>query len=81
MRKKYFDWEYVFEFIWKTADLDGMWDGDDVTVAREFGVTDDEAYAALSALCDRGLIERPYPGKCAIVEWPERDEPADDLQT
>jgi hypothetical protein len=81
MRKKYFGWEQVFEFIWKNSDRDGFWDGDDAALAAEFGVTEDEAHEVLGELCDRGHVEKLVPGKYAIVNWPERDEPADDLPT
>jgi hypothetical protein len=81
MRKKYFCEEDVFRFIWDAADRDGIWTGDASTVAGKFGVTEDEAYDALSALCGRGLVERLVPGTFAITEWRERDEPADDLPT
>ena len=81
MRRKYFDWEYVFEFIWKNCDYDGLWSGDDATVAGKFGVTEDEAHEVLGDLCDRGVIEHVYPGTYAITEWREQDEPADDLPT
>jgi hypothetical protein len=77
MRKKYFDWEYVFEFIWKNADRDGVWDGDDA-VAGEFGVTEDEAHEVLGELCDRGLIQKLYAGTYAISEWRGWDEAAEE---
>jgi hypothetical protein len=75
MRKKYFDWEYVFEFVWKNADRDGMWDGNASTVAAEFGVSEPEAHSALDDLADRGLIEKLSQGNHAIVKWRERDDP------
>lgn len=78
MRKKYCDQESVFAHIWDNADADGLWDGDDATLAAEFRVTEDDAHAALSELCDRGHVEKLYPGKHAIVKWPERDEPAEE---
>jgi hypothetical protein len=78
MRKKYFVWEYVFEFVWKNADRDGLWVGDASTIGVEFGVSADEAYDALSELCDRGHVERLVPGTYAITKWRERDEPAED---
>jgi hypothetical protein len=78
MRKKYCDQESVFAHIWDNADADGLWDGDDETLAAEFRVTEDEAHAALSELCDRGHVEKLYPGKFAIVKWPERDEPGEE---
>jgi hypothetical protein len=74
MRKKYFDWEYVFERIWNSADHDGIWDGDAATLSEEFSVTEDEAHSALSELCDRHLIECLYPGKYAISKWRDRDD-------
>jgi hypothetical protein len=74
MRRKYFGEEYVFEFIWQHCDNDGIWSGDASTVAAKFGVSEDEAYDALSELCDRGLIEKLVPGKFAIARWPERDD-------
>jgi hypothetical protein len=78
MRRKYFGWEQVFEFVWKNADRDGTWGGDDATVAGEFGVLEDEADEMLSDLADRGLIERLVPGKFALVRWRERDDPAEE---
>jgi predicted transcriptional regulator of viral defense system len=75
MRMKYFGFEQAFEHIWNNADPSGIWVGDDATVAGEFGVTEDEAHEVLGDLCDRGLIEKLVPGKYAIVNWPERDEP------
>jgi predicted transcriptional regulator of viral defense system len=78
MRQKYCDWERVFEFVWKNADRDGMWGGDDATVASEFGVTEDEAHEVLGELCERGHVERIYPGTYAVVNWPERDEETDE---
>ena len=81
MRKKYCDQESVFAHIWDNCDQDGLWAGDASTVAAEFGVSEDETYATLSELCDRGHVERLVPGTYAITEWRERDEPADDLPT
>ena len=78
MRKKYFDWEYVFEFVWNNADHDGLWDGDATTLAAEFAVTEAEAHSMLGELCDRGLIEKLYPGKFAITKWRERSEPGEE---
>jgi hypothetical protein len=77
MRMRYFGWEYVFEFIWKNADRDGMWNGDASAVAAAFNVGEDEAHEMLAALCDRGHVERLVPGTYAITEWRERDEPGE----
>ena len=74
MRKRYCDQESVFAHIWDNADAAGLWTGNASTVAAEFNVSEDEAYAALSDLCDRGLIEKLVPGTYAISEWPERNE-------
>jgi hypothetical protein len=81
MRKKYCDDESVFAHIWNNADRDGLWVGDGASLGEEFGVSEDEAYDALSELCDRGHVEKLVPGTYAISEWRERDEPADDLPT
>jgi hypothetical protein len=74
MRKKYFDWEYVFEFVGRNADRDGLWTGDAATIAAKFGVTENEAHDVLREICDGGHIEQVYPGTYAITEWRERDE-------
>jgi hypothetical protein len=73
MKRRYFDWEYVFDFIWQHCDGDGLWDGDAASVAAEFHVPEDEAHEVLSDLTDRGLIEPLLPGKFAIANWRERD--------
>jgi hypothetical protein len=78
MRTKYCDQESVFAHIWDNADADGLWDGDDATLAAEFRVSEDESHAALSELCDRGHVEKLYPGKFAIVKWRERDDPGEE---
>jgi len=75
MKKKTFDWESVFAHIWNGADRDGLWSGDEGTLAAEFGVSPDEAYSALSELCDRGLLEKVYKGTYAITKWHEPDDP------
>jgi hypothetical protein len=71
MRTKYFREEDVFEFIWMAADADGMWEGNDATIAAAFGVTEDEAYEVLSKLCVKGHLERVYVGTFAITKWRE----------
>jgi hypothetical protein len=78
MRKKYFDWEYVFGFICQHADADGIWDGDAASVAEEFHVSEDESHEVLSDLADRGLIEPLFPAKYAIVKWREPDDPGEE---
>ena len=74
MRQKYCNQESVFEHIWQHADGNGLWSGDDTTLAVEFHVSEDEAHEALGELCDRGLIEKLYPGNFAIGRWTERDD-------
>jgi hypothetical protein len=74
MRLKYFGDEQVFELVWNNASSDGIWEGNAETLATEFNVTEDEAYGVLSELCDRGLIEKLYADKFAIVRWRERDD-------
>jgi hypothetical protein len=74
MKKRYFGWEYVFEFIWQHCDNDGLWDGDDDSIAVAFGVTEDEAHEMLVQLCQRHLIEKIFPGTFAIMRWEERDD-------
>jgi hypothetical protein len=74
MRKQCCDQESVFAHIWNNADRDGLWTGDASAVAAAFNVGEDEAYDALSELCDRGRVERLVPGTYAIAEWRERDE-------
>jgi hypothetical protein len=76
MRTRYFGWEYVFEHICQRCDRDGLWEGDDASLAEEFRVSEDEAHCALGDLADQGLIETLYPGKFAIVKWRERDDPS-----
>jgi hypothetical protein len=78
MRKKYFDWEYVFAFICQRADRDGLWAGDAASVAEEFHVSEGEAHELLSDLADRGLIETLVPGTFAIAKWPEPDDPGEE---
>ncbi len=74
MRKKYFGEEEVFGFIWDNADRQGMWDGDDATIAAEFNVTEDAAYAVLSDLCGRNRIQKIGTDEYIITNWRERDE-------
>ena len=71
MRKKYFDWEQAFRYIWDNADEDGIWNGDAASLAYEFGVSEDSAHSILSELCDRPLIELVDERTFAITKWPE----------
>jgi hypothetical protein len=74
----YFGEEYVFEFIGQHADRDGLWTGDAETLAAKFNVTKDEAYDALTELCDRDLIQRIGSATYIIMRWRERDEAAEE---
>jgi hypothetical protein len=74
MKKKCFREEEVFGFVWEHADREGMWNGDSATVAEEFAVSDDEAYAVLSELCDRDRIQRIGQKTYIITRWREGDE-------
>jgi hypothetical protein len=73
-RKKYFDEERAFEFIWQNADRDGIWHGDAIELAAEFDVSEDTADSVLSDLCDGRKIEKLYTGKYIIVSWRDRDD-------
>ena len=73
-RRKYFGEEYVFEFIWLNADREGIWHGDAASLAAEFGVTEDDAYAVLSDLCDGRKIERLDLRTYIVVNWLEKDD-------
>jgi hypothetical protein len=73
-RKKYFDWEEAFRFIWENADRDGIWHGDAASLAAEFDVSEDDAHSVLSELSDRRLIERVYLRTYVIANWRERDD-------
>jgi hypothetical protein len=73
-RKKYFDEERAFEFIWQNADRDGIWHGDAIELAAEFDVSEDTADSVLSDLCNGRKIEKLYTGKYIIVNWRDRDD-------
>ena len=73
-RKKYFDEERAFEFIWRNADRDGIWHGDAVELAADCDVSEDAVEAVLDELRTRRLIEKLYTGKYIIVNWREKDE-------
>ena len=73
-RKKYFDEERAFEFIWQNTDRDGIWHGDASTLAAEFDVSEDAGVEVLDQLRARRLIEKLYTGKYIIVNWRDRDD-------
>ena len=74
-RKKYFDWEQAFHFIWQNADRDGIWHGDAVSLAEEFDASEDDAESVLDELRDRRLIERLCAGSFYLSKWREKDDP------
>jgi hypothetical protein len=78
MRRKYFGEEYVFEFICQHCDNDGMWTGNAEALAAEFNASEDEAYDALSELCDRDRIQRVGNSTYIVTRWRERDEPGEE---
>jgi hypothetical protein len=73
-RKKYFDWEEAFRFIWENADSDGIWHGDAVTLAEEFDASEDQAESVLDELRGRRLIEKLYTGSFYLSKWREKDD-------
>ena len=73
-RKKYFDEERAFEFIWQNADRDGIWHGDAASLSAEFDVSKEAAQEALDDLSARRLIEKLYTGKYIIANWRDRDD-------
>jgi len=73
-RRKYFDEEQAFEYIWQNADRDGIWYGDAIELAAEFDVSEDAAEEVLDELRTRRLIEKLYTGKYITVNWRDRDD-------
>jgi hypothetical protein len=71
-RKKYFDWEEAFRFIWENADRDGIWRGDADSLVEEFDTSEVDAESALDEL--RG-IERLSTRTYFLLKWRERDDP------
>jgi len=74
-RKKYFDWEQAFHFIWQNADKDGIWHGDAASLAEEFDASADDAESVLDELRGRRLIEKLYTGSFYLSNWREKDDP------
>ena len=71
-RKKYFDWEEAFRFIWENTDSDGIWHGDAVSLAAEFDASEDDAESVLDELRDKGLIEKLSTGSFYLSKRRER---------
>jgi hypothetical protein len=74
-RKKVFDWEQAFHFIWEHADRDGIWHGDAVRLAEEFDASEDDAEFVLDELRGRQLIEKLHTGSFYLSKWREKDDP------
>ena len=72
MRKRYFREEDVLRFISDAADAEGIWEGDDETLATVFRVPEYEAYAVLGDLCDRNHLQRLESSKYIITGWKEQ---------
>ena len=67
-RRKYFDWEQAFHFIFENADRDGIWHGSAASLAAEFEVSEDDAESVLDELRDRHLIEKLYTGSFYLLK-------------
>ena len=74
-RKKYFDSEEAFRFIWQNADRDGIWHGDAASLASEFEVSEETAESVLDELRGRRLIEKLHTGAFFMSKWREKDDP------
>jgi hypothetical protein len=68
-RKKYFDWEEAFRFIWENTDRDGIWRGDAASLAEEFDASEEDAESILDELRDRRLIEKLCTGSFYLSNW------------
>lgn len=74
-RKKHFEWEEAFRFIWENSDPDGIWHGDAASLAEEFDASADDAESVLDELRGRRLIEKLYTGSFYLSNWREKDDP------
>jgi DNA-binding FadR family transcriptional regulator len=72
-RKKYFDWEQAFHFIWQNVDDDGIWHGNAERLAKEFEVSEESAEEVLRELRTRRLVERLSARTYFLSKWKERD--------
>jgi hypothetical protein len=72
MRRKYFDGEEAFRFIWENADRDGIWHGDAASLAAEFDASEDDAESVLDELRDKRLIEKLSTGSFYLSKRQER---------
>jgi hypothetical protein len=76
-RRKYFDWEQAFHFIFENADRDGIWLGDATSLGEEFDVSEETAGEVLDELRGRRLIERLDTGTYFLSKWREKDDLGD----
>ena len=67
MRKRHFDHQSVFAHTWNNADTDGLCGGNAAKLGEAFGVSEDEAYDALSELCDRNRLQRIGEAKYIVT--------------
>jgi hypothetical protein len=74
-RKKYFNWEEAFRFIWENADREGIWHGDAASLASEFEVSEETAGDVLVELRRRRLTEKLYTGSFYLSDWREKNDP------
>jgi hypothetical protein len=74
-RKKYFDWEEAFHFIWQNVDQDGIWLGDAASLAEQFDASENDAESVLEELRERRLIEKLDARTYFLSKWREKDDP------
>ena len=79
-RKRYFAGKQAFHFIWQSADRDGIWHGDAVSLAEEFDALEDDAESVLDELRDRRLIEKLCAGSFYLSKWREKDDHRADVR-
>lgn len=73
-RKKYFDWERAFHFIWQNAGRDGIWQGDAASLAEKFDALENDAESVLNELRERRLIEKLDARSYFLSKWRERED-------
>ena len=73
-RKKYFDWEEAFHFIWLNADRGGIWRGDAASLAEKFDALENDAESVLDELRERRLIEKLDARTYFLSKWRERED-------
>jgi hypothetical protein len=73
-RKKHFDWERAFHFIWQNAGRDGIWQGNAASLAKEFDALEDDAESVLDELRERRLIEKLDARTYFLSKWRERED-------